>query len=228
LILNSDTRLQPGALDALSAYFDNDDRVGLIGPHLIGLDGNTQYSDFPALAYHSSSSLLARETSLGNLWGSLAQRFDISVRRPGQPGEVGWIVGAALAVRREAFHSVGGFDESFFMYSEEVDLCYRLRQAGRQIHYAPVTTVVHVRRASTERYRVKMVEENYRSRLQFSRKHHSIVQRVLFIVTITYLMVRNLARSLLEMRLSTSPEDRGRDRDYIQTWRTVLRETWRT
>src|SRR5205807_4308376 len=62
---------------------------------------------------------------------------------------VPWVVGASLAIRRRAFEQVGGFDEAYFMYWEEVDLCRRLEREGFETHFAPVTTVVHLGEAST-------------------------------------------------------------------------------
>jgi len=227
LILNSDTRLHAGALRALSDYFDTASRAGLVGPLLTGDNGVTQQSDFRMLAYHSAAGLLLYETSASKLRDRILSVFNLEASGSGKPGKVEWVVGAALAVRRDAFMEVGGFDEDFFMYSEEVDLCYRLRQAGWEIHFAPVTAVVHVRGASTKQYPAKMIEENYKSRLQFSRKHYSYAKQVEFAVAITYVMVRNMARTLVDMRRARSMAERTRAREHLQSWGRVLRDAWR-
>jgi GT2 family glycosyltransferase len=83
------------------------------------------------------------------------------------------VLGAALGIRREAFEAVGGFDESFFMYFEEVDLCYRLGRAGWEVHFAPVTEVIHLGGASTNQIRMQMNREYFTSLKHFYRRHYS-------------------------------------------------------
>ena len=88
-----------------------------------------------------------------------------------------------MAIRREAFNGVGGFDESFFMYCEDADLCYRMKKAGWEIHFAPVTTVVHVGGVSTEQVRKGMAVRLIQSTDLFYRRHSSrwsiLVMRVI-------------------------------------------------
>ncbi len=80
---------------------------------------------------------------------------------------VPWVKGAVLAIRREAFKAVGGFDESFFMYFEDADLCYRMKKAGWEIHFAPVTTIIHVGGASTDQVRTDMAVQLLHSTICF-------------------------------------------------------------
>jgi GT2 family glycosyltransferase len=83
------------------------------------------------------------------------------------------VLGAALALRREAFEAVGGFDPGFFLYAEEVDLCYRLWQAGWEVHFAPAATVMHVGGASTAPRRPEMEAQRTDSARRFYRRHYS-------------------------------------------------------
>jgi GT2 family glycosyltransferase len=90
-----------------------------------------------------------------------------------RPRPVPWVLGAALALRREAFDAVGGFDPGFFLYAEEVDLCYRLRQAGWEVHFTPEATVMHVGGASTSPRRTAMEVQRTDSARRFYRRHYS-------------------------------------------------------
>jgi GT2 family glycosyltransferase len=83
-----------------------------------------------------------------------------------------WLLGAALALRRDAFRSVGGFDERYFMYLEEVDLCARLRATGWQVHFTPRAEVIHVGGASTSQYGWEMAERYFASLALFYRDHY--------------------------------------------------------
>ncbi|HVF79937.1 MAG TPA: glycosyltransferase family 2 protein [Solirubrobacteraceae bacterium] len=148
LLLNSDTVLAPTALSALEAYLSAHPRAAVVGPRLANVDGSLQRSTYPfpsagdALLGESGLHLLVRRVPV--LRERLLRTWSHDVARP-----VPWVLGAALAIRREPFEAVGGFDEAFFMYGEEVDLCRRLREAGFETHFAPVTTVLHLGGAST-------------------------------------------------------------------------------
>ena len=175
LLLNSDTCLKPGSLQALSDYLEANEFAAVVGPRVLNPDGTLQRSAFhfptPVHIFLYLFKLysfirytpLLRHRSLQELPGASAKT-------------VPWVLGAALAFRRSAFDSVGGFDESFFMYFEEVDLCYRLTQQGWQIHFAPVTEIVHVGGASTSQRRTEMSAHYFISLAQFYRKHYSWVR----------------------------------------------------
>jgi GT2 family glycosyltransferase len=90
-----------------------------------------------------------------------------------QPRIVPWVKGAVLAIRRTAFDAVAGFDESYFMYFEDADLCYRLKAAGWEVHFTPETTVVHVGGASTRQFRTEMTLRLLASTLRFYQCHAS-------------------------------------------------------
>jgi GT2 family glycosyltransferase len=172
ILLNSDTRLKQGAAQALSDYLAANECAAVVGPRMVYPDGSLQTSSFhfptPLHIFLYLSSCyrfighapLLRKRSLQTLPGSAAR-------------QVPWVLGAALIIHRRAFQAVGGFDESFFMYFEEVDLCYRLGQKGWQIHFAPVTEVVHVGGASTRQYRAEMNVQYFSSLARFYRKHYS-------------------------------------------------------
>ena len=84
------------------------------------------------------------------------------------PRVVDWVSGACFLVRRTAFEQVGGFDEAYFMYAEDVDLCWRLGRAGWRVLYAPDAEIVHLQGVSTDRHPFRMIVEHHRSLLRFA------------------------------------------------------------
>jgi GT2 family glycosyltransferase len=140
LFLNSDAFVQPGAVETLVAALDDDPGAAIVGPRLENSDGTLQVSilRLPTLRriFWESSGLAA--LTGGRLRGHSATREEHSRRR-----EVEAVKGAALLVRRTAFEEVGGFDEAFFLYAEESDLCARLRQRGWKVLFEPSARVVH-------------------------------------------------------------------------------------
>jgi GT2 family glycosyltransferase len=173
LLLNGDTRLMPGALAALADHLDRHPRTGLAGPRLVDAHGHPQPSCFPflgtfrlALEKSPLGPWLARVPVLREHWLLLHGSHDRARTVP-------WVLGSALAIRREAFEAVGGFDPGFFLYAEEVDLCYRLWQAGWEVGFTPAATVVHVGGASTAPLRETLEVRRVESARRFYRRHYS-------------------------------------------------------
>ena len=171
LLLNTDAFVTEGALQAMLRLADAQPKAGLIGAHLRNADGSFQasFTPFPTLA---------REflilSGLGRLL--LGKRFpsaDPEVEKG--PQVVDYVEGAALLVRREAFEQAGGLDEGFFMYAEEVDWCYSLRQAGWQVWYQPSARIIHLGGGSSKTRRTAREADLYRSRVRFFRKHYGLV-----------------------------------------------------
>ena len=98
-------------------------------------------------------------------------RYNVTYLDPDQPAEVDSLVGAFMLLRREALEQAGLFDEAFFMYGEDLDLCYRIRQHGWKIWYQPGTVVLHHKGASSKQNSAKANYEFYRAMLLFHRKH---------------------------------------------------------
>jgi GT2 family glycosyltransferase len=142
LLLNPDTEMQPGALAALLATLDGAPDVGMVGPRLLNSDGSTQPSRrrFPTLA-----TALLESTPLQPYFPDhpLLRRYYLADQPEDQEHDVDWITGACMLVRRSVIEQVGGFDEGYFMYSEELDLCRRIKRAGWRIVYQPAAVVIH-------------------------------------------------------------------------------------
>ena len=150
LILNPDTVVPVGSISALARYLDEHTEVALVGPRLRYPDGRIQPTRrrFPERLTPLFESTILEEWWPDNRW---AQRFHMrdDVEAAEMPEEVDWVVGAAMLVRRTAIEQAGGFDESFRMYSEEVEWCWRLRRHGWKITWYPAVEIVHHEGASS-------------------------------------------------------------------------------
>lgn len=150
LLLNPDTAVQPGTLKTLATYMDAHPRIGICGPQLVFPNGQVQPScrRFPTLA-----SVVARRTPLRRwLWdSSLNARHLMADLDHSQTGPVDWMLGACLMTRREFLQTVGLMDESFFLYVEDIDWCYRAWQAGWQVVYVAEARLTHHHLAVSDR-----------------------------------------------------------------------------
>jgi GT2 family glycosyltransferase len=200
LLLNSDTQLRPGALDALEGYLTDHPAVGVLGPRLVHPDGRLQSS---CSRFPNPLIPLVKSKRLTRLIGRLPliRERVLDTWRHDRPRKVPWVVGAALAIRREAFRAAGGFDESFRMYFEEPDLCRRMLMAGWETHFAPVTDIVHVEGASTQQRRHAMLWEWAVSYAHYNERHFSGTQlevaRLMFRAGMVVRWCRESLRSVL-------------------------------
>ncbi|MBN1657072.1 MAG: glycosyltransferase family 2 protein [Anaerolineae bacterium] len=164
-LLNSDTRVYDGAFDRLVAFMDTHPRAGGCGPRLVNADGSLQPSCHPVL---TPGRELWRLLFLDYLWRRAT--YAQATWAPNRPHQVEVIKGACLVLRREALSEVGVFDDRYFMYTEEMDLCYRLLRAGWEMWWVPDATVLHYGEASSRQVAESMYVELYRSKAQFHRK----------------------------------------------------------
>lgn len=174
LLLNSDTEVQPGALDAMVHFMDAHPAAGVAGAHLLNPDGSFQasHTDFPTLWREILTLSGLGRTLLRPSYPSYGPEVERGPRR------VGYIEGACLLARRKVVDQVGGLDEGFFMYAEEVDWCYRMKQAGWEVWYLPEVRIVHHGGGSSRQRKTRMEAELYRSRVRFFRKHYGTGQAV--------------------------------------------------
>jgi GT2 family glycosyltransferase len=136
-------------------------------------------------------------------------------------------MGAGVVIRRRAFDAAGGFDESFHMFYEEVDLCFRLQKLGWQVHFAPVAEIVHMGGASTRQARAEMAVHFYTSLMQFYRLHYSRMRQAELIVLVQCIALARLARDTLRSGLTTDSERRVQLAANRQAWRRLARGEWR-
>jgi N-acetylglucosaminyl-diphospho-decaprenol L-rhamnosyltransferase len=142
LFLNPDTELKSNVLPVMIAELKSNDRIGAVGVRLLNTDGSVQMSciqAYPTMVNQILDSQVLRDRMpQSRLWG-MKPLFV----RMGEPAEVDVISGACLMVRRDVFVEVGEFDERYFMYVEDVDLCYRITSANYKIHYLDDCEVIH-------------------------------------------------------------------------------------
>jgi GT2 family glycosyltransferase len=170
MLLNPDTEIVGDALATLVAYADEHPGVGMVGPQLLNPDGSVQSSRrrFPTLA-----TALFESTWLEALAPRrVLERYYVQDRPDDVIQEVDWITGAAMLARREAVEEVGGLDEGFFMYSEELDWCRRFRDAGWRIVYLPTAQIVHHVGKSSEQVVAARHVHFQTSKVRYFRKHH--------------------------------------------------------
>jgi GT2 family glycosyltransferase len=221
LLLNSDTRLRTGALAALVAYLGDHPEVAVAGPRLVNPDGSLQPSTYPA---PTPLHILLEESTLGRLVRHLPLLRERYLRTwsHSHPRAVPWLLGAALAFRRDAFLAAGGFDPSFFMYAEEVDLCARLGAAGWQVHFVPAAEIVHSGGASTRQYRSRMAIQYFSSLDRYYRRHYSRLRQVELAAIVKAIVLLRLARETWRLRSAGAAERQLIEADR-QAWREVLR-----
>lgn len=168
LLLNADAWLVGDALQRLVAFADTRPRAAVVGPRLLNADGTLQRSvrGFPTLWRLATEYLFLRKLAPRSqaLNAFYAAGFAHDEARRAE-----WLMGFAMLVRREAFEAVGGFDEEFFLFSEETDLCRRLWDAGWEVWFTPEAEFTHVAGAS---HGGRMFGENVRGHLRYLAKHH--------------------------------------------------------
>jgi hypothetical protein len=168
LLFNSDALALPGAVQALVRLADAEPRAGIIGARLLNPDGSFQasYTPFPSLR---------QEFLILTGLGRLLHGRQYPSRGPEEhkgPQVVDYVEGACLLVRRQAMEEVGGLDEGYFMYAEEVDWCYTMKRAGWQVWYQPAARIIHLGGGSSRQRRTQREADLYRSRVRFFRKHY--------------------------------------------------------
>jgi hypothetical protein len=170
LILNPDTEVVDDALAQMGAYLDAHPDVGLLGPQLILPDGTIQPTRrrFPTLATGFFESTWFQPLAPRRL----LDRYYARDLRDDAVVEVDWIVGAALFVRRAAYEQVGGLDEGFFMYSEELDWCRRMKAAGWKVVYFPQARIIHHHARSSAQVPAATHIRYSSSKVRYYRKYH--------------------------------------------------------
>ncbi|MDW8395585.1 MAG: glycosyltransferase family 2 protein [Anaerolineae bacterium] len=170
LLLNPDAEVTAGALDVLLDFALAHPRIGVVGPRLRYPDGRVQSSRrrFPTLA-----TALFESTPLQPIAPpGLLRRFYAQDLPDNIPVEVDWVVGAAMLVRWAAIQRVGGLDEGFFMYSEEVDWCRRIKADGWQVWHHPTAEVIHHEAQSSSQVAAQRMIYFNTSKVRYFAKHH--------------------------------------------------------
>lgn len=193
LLLNPDTVVEAGAIKELENFLDRSPKTGLVGARLNNPDGTLQISAFPI------------PTLLREFWRMFhldyflpyanypMKDWDLNSAR-----EVDTLLGACMLIRREALDDLGLFDEEYFIYSEEVDLCTRLKGAGWHLYWVPSAVVVHYGGQSTQQVAEEMFLRLYEGKILYFRKHRSkisvyVYKLILFTATVARLVLTPFA-----------------------------------
>ena len=192
LVMNPDTVVEPGTVKTLAEALDRDPGLAVVGPRMENVDGTLYPSvrRFPNLAVAAGHAFLGLVRPRNRFTRSY-RMLDWDHDRPA--ADVDWVSGACFLVRRSAFDTVGGFDEGYFMYVEDVDLCWRLGLAGWRIGYEPGARVVHALGGSSRAHPYRMIAEHHRSLRRFVSKSSRGGRRALLPLVSAGLAVRTVA-----------------------------------
>lgn len=209
LLLNPDTLLSDDVLFKMTHFMENHPDVGMVSSKLVTGDGSLDLAcrrSFPSLWDG-----LCRASGMSSKFPNsrLFARYNLTYLDENETYEVDAINGAFMFTRREAVEEVGLLDEIFFMYGEDLDWCYRFRQAHWKIMYHPVATTVHLKGQSSGPRSSRMIREMFKSTAQFYRKHQfgSIgpVQKSLILMALTLWKYSTLFRNALRTQKRTRP-----------------------
>jgi N-acetylglucosaminyl-diphospho-decaprenol L-rhamnosyltransferase len=198
-LLNPDTELPPTALQHLVDFLDARPDVAVVGPKLVRPDGSLDLAcrrsfPEPEVAFYKMvglSRLFPKSRRFG--------RYNLTYLDPDEETEVDAVVAACMVLRAAAVQQVGLLDERFFMYGEDLDWAYRLKQAGWKIYYYPKVTVLHHKGAASRRSR-RATYEFYRAMLLFYRKHYAAhTNGLLHLIIISGIFIKAAASLLASL-----------------------------
>ncbi len=188
LVANPDLRLHPGALAAMRTALEERPAWAIVGPRIYNEDATVYPSvrHFPGLLDAAGHALLA----LFNPENRFTKHYNPGTPEGEGTSEAGWVSGSCFLARRSALEELGGFDEAYFMYAEDMDLCWRAHEAGWGVGFAGAAAITHIQGASTARHPYKMMLSHHRSALRFTNRTTSGWRRVILPVAALVLALR--------------------------------------
>ncbi|WP_054942190.1 glycosyltransferase family 2 protein [Paenibacillus ihuae] len=173
LLLNSDTVIRRDTLETMVSFMDSRPDLGASGCKVILPDGSLDKACKRGFPTPSASFYYAFGFSKLFPDKPKFNGYQLGYLDPDQAYPVDCLVGAFMLLRRKTIDQVGGLDEEFFMYGEDLDWCYRIKEAGWGIYYYPQTSIIHLKGGSARRRPFKIVYEFHRAMILFHRKHYS-------------------------------------------------------
>ena len=185
---NPDLEVEEGAAGALVPRLATEADLGAVGPLIRNTDGST----YPSARSDPRVWDAVGHGLLGFVWRTnpFTRRYRQLDADPSRPRDVDWVSGAAVWLRRDALDTVGGWDERYFMYVEDVDLCWQLRRRGWRVGYEPGAVVTHVQGATTAKHPYRMITEHHRSLYRFASKRWRGARRLALPLAAAFLAVR--------------------------------------
>jgi N-acetylglucosaminyl-diphospho-decaprenol L-rhamnosyltransferase len=190
IVCNPDLEFGPGTNKALAEVLDLEPEVGIVAPRIETPDGRLYpsartFPDMVDAAGHAFLHFVWRDNPFSRRYKMLDWDHDTAC-------DVDWVAGTYFVARRTAWDQVGGFDEGFFMYLEDVDLCWRMKEAGWRTRYDPAALVVHAIGRSTDQTPYRMIAAHHRSLLRYAGKTMHGPRRALLPVVAAALGIRTL------------------------------------
>ncbi|WKL05013.1 glycosyltransferase family 2 protein [Paenibacillus amylolyticus] len=202
LLLNSDTVIQPDTLQTMVGFMDRHPEMGASGCKVILPDGSLDKACKRGFPTPSASFYYA--FGISRLFPDRPKfnQYQLGHLSPDDEYPVDCLVGAFMLVRRETIEQIGGLDETFFMYGEDIDWCYRIKEAGWGIFYYPRTYIVHYKGGSARRKPLKITYEFHRAMWVFHRKHYAKKYNLLTNTAVWVGISLKFTLSLLRSKLS--------------------------
>lgn len=224
LLLNPDTEIIGDALARMVAYLDENPAIGIVGPYTRNDDGSYQSTrrrfPTPATAFFESTWLQAYAPK------NLLDHFYVNDTPPDQTMEVDWVQGSALMARRTVYEQIGGLDEGYVMYSEELDWCKRAKDAGWRVVFLAEAQITHYGGRSSEQVVARRQILFQQSKLRYFRKYHGalVAQSLRVFLLLSYLaqLAVEWVKGLLGHKRALRQE---RVRQYWQVLRSGLKIT---
>ena len=184
VVSNPDVVVHPGALGPMVQRFSREDDLGILGPTILTPTGET----YPSVRVFPSALLAAAHAAFAPLWPG--NPFTRRYRSPGRGGRVDWVSGAFMMVRRDLFERLGGFDEGYFMFAEDMDLCWRARELGARSDVCPEAVITHLEGVSRRHRPRAMLLAHHRGAMRFEWRTAKGVRKVLAPVAVAMLALR--------------------------------------
>ncbi len=173
IFLNPDTLLSDQAVNSMHKYLCAHSEVGAIGPKVVNPDGSLQFScrRYPTLwtGLFNRYSILSRLFP-GNRFTSQYLMFDFDHNKT---FHVDWLSGCCLMVSKSVFEGIGGFDENYFLFNEDIDLCRMINESGKQVIYFPEAKVTHRVSTSNSKTSTRVIVQRHLGMMRYFKKHHS-------------------------------------------------------
>lgn len=223
LVLNADTELKPGCIATLAAACAAP-RAGIVAPAIVNKRGEPEASVFP---FPGTLGWLLENAPLAPIVRRIPPlaRRSVSLRPTESPRTVPWVLGCAMLLRRDCMTSLHGFDESFFMYFEEVDLCRRAADSGWETRFEPRAVVMHIGGASTGQQRAVMTIRHFESTMRYYHRYFSGARLSFWVSALRLKRVAMIARDSAQLLVEHNPAVRQRLRERRRAWASSLEAT---
>lgn len=212
LLLNPDTALRENSFLHMFEFLENNPAVGTVGPLITDHQGNFKltFRKFPTLKMHMIEAFSIK--SLIRRYSLTKKQYEMIAKE--EPFEVDWISGGSFMVRRSIYNDIGGLDERFHLFSEDVDWCMRIKNSGWKVFCLPKVKIVHIGGASTNKNFFSLVVNRYRSKLIFTKKYSNKAEIfIIRLIVLLGLMLRLLGSFF--KKYSGSREKRERIKAYL-------------